>query len=245
MLDTLNGNGSGDGDGTEDRLPRLGDVEDWRVEIEENFRHWLAQVEPRDLYAAPIEKIPDLYSFFEQLAALKSEMRKSGRRSHETFSRFGETLADFERMIQSLSARLGEERASRDEADLLSKRRLYLPLLELFERFKRMERRIARPPQRPRFFRARRWRGAWSDVREGFEILGTHFEALLDGEGIRAIEAKGRPFDPALMTAIDVRETDEAEPNTVVEEISRGYFHRGHVLKLAEVAVARSRGGAQ
>ncbi len=215
---------------------------DWKIKVEKAFRRWLEEVEHRQPAGPAPEEPPDLYSFFEELAALRSEVRKGARRSHDTFSRFGDALGGFEQTLQGLSARLNEDRAAREEADLAARRALYLPLVELFERFRRMEQRMARPPRR-RLLGAKPWREAWSDVQEGLEILGAHFEALLHQEGITAVETEGRPFDPALMTAVEAREAPEAEPDTVVEELSRGYLHRGRVLKLAQVVVARSKGG--
>ncbi len=219
-----------------------GDAADWKSGIEEAFRRWLDEVEHREPAASAPEEPPDLYSFFEQLAALKSEVRKNARRSHDTFSRFGEALGGFEQTMQNLSARLNEDRAARSETDLAARKALYLPVVELFERFRRMEGRMARPPRGGRFFGARPWREAWFDLQQGMEILAAHFESLLQQEGITAVETEGRPFDPGVMTAVEARESAEADPDTVLEELSRGYFHQGRVLKLAQVVVARSKG---
>lgn len=237
MLDPLNGGGEPAGGGA-----RTGDPPDWKSAVEAGFKRWIEEVESRDLSGPPPEDPPDLYAFYEELAALRSEVRTGARRSHDTFSRFGEALAGFEQTMQSLSTRLNEDRANRSEAEWASRKALYLPLVELLERFRRTERRMARPPRGGRLFGGRPWREAWSDVQEALEILETHFEALLRGEGIEAMETEGRPFDPALMTAVDTRASASVEPDTVVEEISRGYLCRGHALKLAEVVVARREG---
>jgi molecular chaperone GrpE len=236
MLDPLNGAGAPGGGGD-----RTGDAADWKSAVEAGFRRWIEEVESRDLSGPPPEDPPDLYAFYQELAALRSEVRTGARRSHDTFSRFGEALAGFEQTLQALSARLNEDRADRSEAEWASRKSLYLPLVELFERFRRMGRRMARPPRVGRFFGGGAWRKAWSDVEEALEILGGHFEALLRGEGIEAVETEDRPFDPALMTAVDTRASATAEPDTVVEEVSRGYLCRGQVLKLAEVVVAAGR----
>lgn len=237
MRETLNPNEHPEEDagGTADRP-------EWKAKAEKAFRRWVEEVEHREPPGPAPEEPPDLYSFFEELAALRSEMRKSARRSHDTFARFGDALGGFEQTLQGLSGRLNEERAARGEADLAGRRALYLPLVELFERFRRMEQRMARPP-RGRLLGAGRWREAWTDVQEGLAILGAHFEGLLQQEGVTVVETEGRPFDPALMIAVEAREAPEAKPDTVLEGLSRGYLHRGRVLKLAQVVVARSKGG--
>lgn len=249
MCYTLNGS-SGRGQKETEGIDRPGAREmgdppapsGWKADIEENFRLWLKQVEDSDpAFESSREEAPDLYSFFEQLAALKNEFRKGARRSHDTFVRFADALGTLEQTIQAISARMNEDRAVREEADLMARRSLYLSIVEVFERFRRVEERMARPPGGWGFFKARRRHEAWFDVKEGLEILGAHLEGLLKGEGVTAMETAGRPFDPALMIAVEARDAQTVEPGTVLEEVSRGYLHRGKVLKLAEVVVARAK----
>jgi molecular chaperone GrpE (heat shock protein) len=57
------------------------------------------------------------------------------------------------------------------------------------------------------------------------------------------MEAVGQPFDPTKMKAVAVEENDTLAHNTVVEELAAGYFHKGDVLKFAEVKISVRRGG--
>ena len=63
---------------------------------------------------------------------------------------------------------------------------------------------------------------------------------LLEAEGVRPIEACGKPFDPYKHEAILEVETSEESEGTVVEEIRRGYTYKDKVLRASMVKVARA-----
>ncbi|OPX41170.1 MAG: nucleotide exchange factor GrpE [Desulfobacteraceae bacterium 4484_190.3] len=214
--------------------------EGWKKTIQENFELWLEEVSDLETVTqSPDQGPPDLASFFKELCILRTEFRKGARRSHETFVRFGETLSGFERMTQSMLSRTSELERQKEAEDILSKKRIYLPLVEIFERFKRIEGKLGKRP-RSGLFARRAWeKKTWKSLRDGFGILRSHFEELLTSEGITTIETVGKPFDPTLMTAIETQETSSVEPGMVVEEFSSGYLYRGHPLKLAHVKVAK------
>lgn len=236
-------------DGSENGLGRVasdagrqGDsetAEEWKTIIKNNTLVWLEEVSDLADIEKPGDDGPDLNSFYEELCVLRAEFRKGTRRSHETFVRFGDTLSRFEEVTSSILARFSEIENSRKDEDLLSKKSVYLPLVEIFERFRRMEGRLRKPP-RTGFFPRRGARDrAWEKLGEGFKILRSHFEALLKSEGITPIESVGKPFDPTLMTAIDTEVTGSVLPDTVTVEFSRGYLYKGYILKLAEVKIAK------
>lgn len=219
-----------------------GTDEEWKRVLKENFDQWIEWVSRRGHVEATEKDPPDLESFFQELCILRTEFRKNARRSHETFVRFGETLEKFERLTQSILSRFSELADQKEGEEILSKKRIYLPFVDLFERLKRIESRMAESPRRRLFFRRRTLsQRALRGLKESFEILTSHFETLLSSEGISPVETVGRPFDPRLMTAVEVEKTPSVPPGTVVEEFSRGYLFQGHPLKLAEVKVAKEK----
>jgi molecular chaperone GrpE (heat shock protein) len=157
--------------------------------------------------------------------------------------RFGETLAGFEAMLQSLVERLTEERQQRGRPELTARREFLAPFAEMLDRLNRLENRLERPPDVGLLSARRKWAEAWLSLRQGFALLREHFELLLRKEGIRSMEAVGQPFDPTKMKAVAVEENDTLAHNTVVEELSAGYFHKGDVLKFAEVKISVRKGG--
>ena len=82
---------------------------------------------------------------------------------------------------------------------------------------------------------------AWT---EGITAIDRKLRALLDSEGVRAIEALGRPFDPREHEAVANMPGTGRPDSEVVVEIRRGYRLRDKVLRPALVAVAAGGGGA-
>ena len=73
---------------------------------------------------------------------------------------------------------------------------------------------------------------------EGITAIDRKLRGLLDSEGVRPIEAVGRPFDPREHEAIaNVPGTGRPDGEVVVE-LQRGYRLRDRVLRPALVAVA-------
>ena len=224
--------------------------------IEDNCKLWL-----EGLSDVPdsqvIDHEPDLYSFYEELCVLRNEFRKNARRSHETFSRFGEDLSDFQKVIHSLSLRL--ERLTKDEnhIEMVSKQKLFLPIIDIYERLKRLESKLEAHADKPDEAPSNVWRRAWdkmknafsdvskspaaiqSSVREALSITLSHFEAILAEEGISRIETVGKCFDPSRMTAVEAIVSEGYPPNTIIEELSAGFMFRENVLKLANVTVSK------
>lgn len=219
-------------------------MENWKLDIETRFQEWLSQLDEEK--AADVEsaaaRSPDLYSFFEALCILRSDVHKSTRRSHDTFLRFGETLAGFEETLKSLAERLSEERQQRGRLEHTAQREFLAPFAEMLERLNRLENRLAHPPEVGLLSARRKWADAWSSLRQGFVLLREHFEQLLRAEGILPMETIGKPFDPTKMKAVAVEENDSLPHNTVVEETAAGYFHKGDVLKFAEVKITIRKG---
>ena len=69
-----------------------------------------------------------------------------------------------------------------------------------------------------------------------------HDKALetLSRFGLRVIEAQGREFDPDRHTAMMQQPSAEHAPNTVVQEIQRGYELKGRAIRPAAVIVSKS-----
>ncbi len=215
---------------------------DWQQAIESNVKIWMEEISSLHEPLQMDTDDPDLYSFYEELCALRNEFRKSARRSHDTFSRFSETLAGFEQFLKGVSAKILEKEDEKEKSDLLSKKGFFLPLVEILERFRRIEHKVEAPPKTNFFSAGRTWGEAWSSLGQGVAILRSHFEELLKKEGVTAIETAGKSFNPSLMTVVDTEETNNVQPNMVLETFSGGYLYHGHVLKPAEVKISKGRG---
>lgn len=74
---------------------------------------------------------------------------------------------------------------------------------------------------------------------EGVEMVLKGFMDALNKYGVCQIAAVGQPFDPAKHEAIAQVESDQHEPNAVVEELHKGYMFRDRLLRAALVSVAK------
>ncbi len=69
-------------------------------------------------------------------------------------------------------------------------------------------------------------------------IMVNQLRAVLARAGVEPIEAAGQPLDLALHDVESVRPDPAAEPDTVLEEVRRGYRWRGTLLRRARVIIA-------
>jgi molecular chaperone GrpE len=74
----------------------------------------------------------------------------------------------------------------------------------------------------------------------GVEMIFRQLNEILAGEGLAPIPAQGEQFDPNIHEAmLQVEDTGEPE-NTVVEELRKGYYLKGKVIRPSMVKVAKS-----
>jgi molecular chaperone GrpE (heat shock protein) len=219
-------------------------VNDWKLQITANYKKWLDQLETPPLATSPPKDThrPDLYSFFEALCVLRSDVSKSSRRSHETFARFGDSLDGFERMIQEISHRLATDRQQSGRMPLSAQKQFLTPFAQMLERMDRLASKLVNP-SKAGFFASRRKRAAdRTAFKQGFDLLREHFQLLLRDAGIVPMETVGHVFDPTKMKAVAVEHSDTAAHNTVIEELAAGYYLKDVVLKFAEVKIAINKG---
>ncbi len=217
------------------------ELDAWKQRIRQQFESWLESIEQMP-EIAPEANGPDLYSLYEELTALRNETRKGNRKSAEIFSRFGENLGSFQDEIRRLSEQLNRIE-SEPGAKTALPRSYFLALIELVDRMHRLGAALERPPRPGRFAFLSKddaWRKAWANWQQGFSILITHFEKLLEQVGVQRMNTAGTTFDPLTMIAVATSAPSGQAPNVVVEEISPGYRWRDEVLRPAEVKITKS-----
>lgn len=210
----------------------------WKDELRDSFEAWLSAAEEIPDPEDQTDEEPDLYSFYEQLAILNAESRKSNRRSAEAFSQWGGVLERFEEDLQLLHDKIDLKPDGDSENASLSRKHC-LALIGLLDRLLRLQEAFGTLAPKSSWLRPKdaEWRRTWHAQHEACRILVAHFEALLAGEGVERIECAGCIFDPATMAAAAV-ERDPAHPsNTVLEEMARGYLRHGELLRCAQVKV--------
>lgn len=139
----------------------------------------------------------------------------AARELEEMSERFLRLRADFEN-FRKRAERDREERVRRGVAESL---RELLPVAD-------------------NLARAATAQGSLDDVRRGVEMVSRQLAEALRRQGVVAIEAVGRPFDPQLHEAVAREESGEVDVPTVVAELQKGYLHGDRLLRPAMVRVA-------
>jgi molecular chaperone GrpE len=77
-----------------------------------------------------------------------------------------------------------------------------------------------------------------ASIREGLEMIKKHFMEILMSEGVAPIESVGQPFNPHYHEAVLREEGSAYPPDTVVEELQKGYIMNERVLRASKVKVS-------
>jgi molecular chaperone GrpE len=145
-----------------------------------------------------------------EVERLKAELQ----REHDMYLR---ALADHD----NYRRRVERERSS---AARSGKREVILPLLDVLDGFDRALQHMSDAPP---------------TVVEGFQALQRKLLALLAAHGITPLSSVGETFNPELHDAIGTVASGDIEPNTVAEELQRGYRWGDEVLRPARVRVVK------
>lgn len=71
----------------------------------------------------------------------------------------------------------------------------------------------------------------------GLLMIKKQLEDALKALGLEEIESVGKTFDPSLHEAVEEAESDN--PGMIIEEIEKGYFYNGKVLRPSRVKVGK------
>jgi molecular chaperone GrpE len=74
---------------------------------------------------------------------------------------------------------------------------------------------------------------------KGYQMIHDQLLMILEKNGVKAIEAEGKPFDPNFHQAVMTEEVEGMEPNMVVEELQKGYMLKDRVVRATLVKVSK------
>lgn len=77
-----------------------------------------------------------------------------------------------------------------------------------------------------------------ASLREGLELTQRQFMSAFEKIGIEELDPVGEPFNPEFHEAMVMQPSADAEPNTVLQVIQRGYTLNGRLMRPARVIVA-------
>jgi molecular chaperone GrpE len=73
---------------------------------------------------------------------------------------------------------------------------------------------------------------------EGLAMVLEGFRSALESAGVKPIDCQGQTFDPLRHEAVARQETTQYAPNTVMEELQKGYLLKGTLLRPSLVRIA-------
>ena len=75
---------------------------------------------------------------------------------------------------------------------------------------------------------------------EGVDMTYKTFVQTLAKFKVEVVDPEGHPFDPELHQAISMVDAPDAEPNTVLNVVQKGYTNHGRLLRPAMVVVSKA-----
>jgi molecular chaperone GrpE len=181
------------------------------------------QYEPEDVTqpnSVPVQDEPvsqaDTTPIMAELEALNAQLTEAQAQAAEYKDGWQRALADF----QNYKRRTETEKAETYTSAVGNIIKRYLPVLDDLERAL-----AARPANL-----------AWVD---GIELIFRKLQTILENEGLKRIEAVGKPFDPFFHEAIAQEPVAGVEPGTVIDVVQQGYMLGERVIRPASVRVAQ------
>lgn len=165
---------------------------------------------------APATEEVDVAALQEEVKMLKEQLEAARAEAAEYKDRYLRAVAEMDNMRKRLEKRYA------DEAEQEKKRflRSLLPLVDNLEMVLKHSDSDAEV------------------LRQGVAMIVQELMRTLEREGVRPIKSVGERFDPFVHEAVEVVETDEYPPDTVVEEVQKGYTYKQDLLRPARVRVA-------
>lgn len=172
---------------------------------------------------APAAEEPEVVSDTEGPSAdeqLQTDLDKARQEAKAHQEQYLRTLADMEN-LRKRTQREKEELAKFANENIL---REILPVVD------NLERALEHADQKEND----------GSLLEGVQMTLTQFGQVLNRFGVEPIEALGKPFDPAVHQAMGQMESAEQAPNTVVQQMQKGYQLNERLLRPAFVMVAKA-----
>lgn len=78
----------------------------------------------------------------------------------------------------------------------------------------------------------------YEKLKEGVQLIYNKLVKVLEEQGVKKIDAVGKPFDVEYHEALMQREDPSVPPHTVLDELEKGYMYRDKVIRHSKVVVS-------
>jgi molecular chaperone GrpE len=179
--------------------------------------------EPTRTAAGAGPQVAELIATRAELRRVESELKKLTDERQDLTDKLARRTADFD----NFRKRTERERTETYNRSLGEVVRRLLPVLDNLQRALDAERLVeVKESEEFRHFL------------HGVELINRQLGGVLEGLGVEVVPTVGERFDPHVHEAVATEETDAAEPDTVTQEMQRGYRLGDKLLRPAMVKVA-------
>jgi len=172
------------------------------------------EAKPADISSGPM---------LAELVATRAELKRVESELADVQDRFTRRQADFENYRKRMERDRGES-YSRATADVINK---FLPVIDNLRRALDAERSMEASES-----------AEFRHFLHGVGLINKQLEEVLDSLGVEVVPAHGARFDPHLHEAVVTEPNSEYEPDTVIQEMVRGYRLGDKLLRPAMVKVS-------
>ncbi len=192
------------------------------------------------------QPIPDLYTFYESLVALKTEVRAGNRKVADAFNAFSKKIELLEESVNIPRQQTVVTSTPRHDTLELQTSQLN-HLIEVGESLERLTLAAGKPFAEVTFWQQINGSALTTANKrldtlfEGAKIIHEKTEMFLTSLGLEKIQAKDQAFDPDTMIAVDfIEESGDFAPR-VAEVIKNGFRRKGSLIRHAHVKVIRAK----
>ncbi|MDX6272629.1 MAG: molecular chaperone GrpE [Acidobacteriota bacterium] len=165
----------------------------------------------------------ELFAAQAELDVVEAELQKARAERQELQDLAARRQADFDNYRKRIERERGET-YNRIVADVVGQ---LLPVMDNLRRAHEAESSVEATESQE-----------FRNFLHGVELISKQLNGVLESLGIEPVPTVGRPFDPHVHEAIATEQTEEFEPDTVMQEIVRGYRLGDKLLRPAMVKVA-------
>ncbi len=137
-----------------------------------------------------------------------------------------EFLSGWQRARADFSNYRKNERERLSEAQKRKKKKIFLDLLEVIDNFELAEKNIDKEDLK-------------NDTVVGLLNVKKQLLDILKSYGVKEMKVEGKEFDPNIHEAVAMIESDD-DPDTIAEEVRKGYLIDGELLRPARVKVTKN-----
>lgn len=78
----------------------------------------------------------------------------------------------------------------------------------------------------------------FDSLKKGMELVFEKFTKILNSQGVKKIDATGKPFDVNYHEALMQQPVNSVPPNTVIQVVEEGYMYKDKVIRHSKVIVS-------